>query len=132
MSQVITGLSNLESGVHELRRTYITYFNSRLPENHPARVSLPFFPATYNPENGAPAKPRAETPGATTEAGAKKKRKPHDPNAPKRALTSYFLFMQHNKPRIKALNPDWTAAQVSSESERQWENISDVDKAVSL
>ena len=61
----------------------------------------------------------------------KRKRKPHDPNAPKRALTSYFLFMQHNKPAIKELHPDWTAQQVSDESERRWSNINDKERQVS-
>ncbi|MCJ1286820.1 hypothetical protein MMC26_006166 [Xylographa opegraphella] len=125
---VITGLSNLENGVHELRRTYISYFNSRLPEGHPARVNMPFFPALYPGDNGV-ARPRAETPGGAADGGAKRKRKPHDPNAPKRALTSYFLFMRDNKPLIKEANPDWSAAQISAESEKRWENITDDDKA---
>ena len=129
--QVITGLSNLENGVHELRRTYISYFNSRLPEGHPARVNMPFFPALYPGDNGV-ARPRAETPGGAADGGAKRKRKPHDPNAPKRALTSYFLFMRDNKPLIKEANPDWTAAQISTESEKRWENITEDDKAVSF
>ena len=129
--QVITGLSNLENGVHELRRTYISYFNSRLPENHPARVNMPFFPALYPGDNGV-ARPRAETPGGAADGGAKRKRKPHDPNAPKRALTSYFLFMRDNKPLIKEANPDWTAAQISAESEKRWVNISEDDKTVGL
>ncbi|MCJ1320422.1 hypothetical protein MMC15_005761 [Xylographa vitiligo] len=124
---VITGLSNLENGVHELRRTYISYFNSRLPENHPARVNMPFFPALYPGDNGV-ARPRAETPGGAADGGAKRKRKPHDPNAPKRALTSYFLFMRDNKPLIKEANPDWTAVQISAESEKRWVNISEDDK----
>ena len=62
----------------------------------------------------------------------KKKRKPHDRNAPKRALTSYFLFMQHNKPQIKEVHPDWTAGQISEESEKRWVNISEKERAVSL
>jgi hypothetical protein len=132
-SQVITGLSNLETGVRELRRTYITYFNSRLPEGHPARVNnVPFFPAIYA-ENGS-AQARAITPAQVPagEGAQKRKRKPHDPNAPKRALTSYFLFMQDHKPQIKEDHPDWTAAQISAESERRWENISEEEKAVSF
>jgi len=106
-----------------------------LPEGHPARLNVPFFPSTIYPD-GAVTR-RAETPAATAaaaggEAGAKRKRKPHDPNAPKRALTSYFLFMQDHKPQIKEANPDWTAAQISAESEKRWENITDEEKAVSL
>lgn len=131
--QVITGLSNLENGVHELRRTYISYFNSRLPDGHPARVNMPFFPAIYAGDGNGVARPRAETPGGVaTEGGNKRKRKPHDPNAPKRALTSYFLFMRDNKPAIKDANPDWTAGQISAESEKRWENITEEEKAVSF
>lgn len=125
-------MSNLENGVHELRRTYISYFNSRLPEGHPARVNMPFFPAIYAGDGNGVARPRAETPGGiATEGGIKRKRKPHDPNAPKRALTSYFLFMRDNKPAIKDANPGWTAAQISAESEKRWENITEEEKAVS-
>ena len=83
-------------------------------------------------DNGT-ARPRAETPAIPGgEAGGKRKRKPHDPNAPKRALTSYFLFMQDHKPQIKEANPDWTAAQISAESEKRWENITEEEKNVSF
>ena len=82
-------------------------------------------------DNGV-ARPRAETPALPGgEAIGKRKRKPHDPNAPKRALTSYFLFMQDHKPQIKEANPDWTAAQISAESEKRWENITEEEKNVS-
>jgi HMG (high mobility group) box len=125
--QFISGLSNLESGVHELRRAYISHFNTLLPENHPGRLSLPFF-TSFDNSTGAGLGGRNDSPAA--EANQKKKRKPHDPNAPKRALTSYFLFMQHNKPQIKEQHPDWDAKQVAEESERRWNNISEAEKQV--
>lgn len=62
----------------------------------------------------------------------KRSRKAHDANLPKRALTSYFLFMQSNKPQIKEEHPDWDAKQISAESERRWNDISDKERAVSL
>ena len=68
---------------------------------------------------------------AAGEANVKRKRKPHDRNAPKRALTSYFLYMQHKKPELKNEHPEWTAQQVSEESEKLWATISDTERAVS-
>ena len=144
-SQFISGLSNLESGVHELRRAYISHFNTLLPDGHPGRLSLPFFTSFDNnaagplgnvqtdvvPAAGVNPATNAAAAIAGAEANSKRKRKPHDPNAPKRALTSYFLFMQHNKPQIKEANPDWDAKQVAEESERRWNNISEQEKQVS-
>ena len=154
--QFISGLSHLESGVHELRRAYISQFNTLLPENHPGRISLPAIPF-FNPQGGGvpgaipgappgappivPGMPATAAAGpvagavqgilAAPEANMKRKRKPHDPHAPKRALTSYFLFMQHNKPAIKAEHPDWTAQQVSEESELRWQKIDPKERGVS-
>ena len=139
--QFISGLSHLESGVHELRRAYISQFNTLLPEGHPGKIALNTIPF-FNPNNAglpglAGGAPGAPVPGVTgvpgmlaPEANMKRKRKPHDPHAPKRALTSYFLFMQHNKPAIKEEHPDWTAQQISDESERRWSNINEKERAV--
>lgn len=79
---------------------------------------------------GVPA-PMPANPQMTGEANTKRKRKPHDKSAPKRALTSYFLFMQQKKPEIKAEHADWSAQQISEESEKLWATITEKERAVS-
>lgn len=134
-AQFISGLTHLESGVHELKRAYVSQFNTLLPEGHPGRLAIPFFgPPQMGTTSVVP--PTLGTAGIPvvapgTEANTKRKRKPHDPNAPKRALTSYFLFMSVNKPLIKEMHPDWSAQQISDESEKRWSNISEQERAVS-
>lgn len=75
---------------------------------------------------------RLASPGVKSEAGDKKKKKrAHDPNAPKRALTPYFLFMQSNRSRIAAeLGPNASAAEVNEEGLRRWTNMQDSEKEV--
>lgn len=129
--QFAGGLLNLETGVRELRIAYLNHFNSLLPEGHPARLDSTSLFAGGSFLDGSLAPGLSAVAGALPGAqqpGQKRKRKPHDPNAPKRALTSYFLFMQSNKPQIKEANPNWSAQQVSEESERRWANITPHDK----
>ena len=71
---------------------------------------------------------------AKLEPGEKKKRKraPPDPNAPKRALTPYFLYMQHNRALIaKELGPDAKPKDVADEGTVRWSNMSNEEKEVS-
>lgn len=77
---------------------------------------------------------RPSSPGAKSEAGGdkKKRKRNHDPNAPKRALTPYFLYMQHNRPQIqKELGDDNVKPKdVAEEGTRRWGSMTDVEKAV--
>jgi len=45
--------------------------------------------------------------------GTKKKKKKKDPNAPKKALTSYMYFMNRNRASIKEKNPDATFGELA-------------------
>jgi hypothetical protein len=72
---------------------------------------------------------------AKLETGEKKKRKraPPDPNAPKRALTPYFLYMQHNRSLIaNELGPDAKPKDVADEGTVRWSNMSSEEKEVSF
>lgn len=76
---------------------------------------------------------RSSSPGAKSEVGEKKKRKraPPDPNAPKRALTPYFLYMQHNRPIIaQELGPSARPKDVSDEGTRRWAEMPEAQKEV--
>lgn len=62
----------------------------------------------------------------------KKERKLRDPNAPKRPLTAYFLYSQSARTIVKGdLGPAATAAEVSSEVLRRWNDMSTPEKEVS-
>jgi hypothetical protein len=72
---------------------------------------------------------------AKFETGEKKKRKraPPDPNAPKRALTPYFLYMQHNRHLIaNELGPEAKPKDVADEGTARWGSMSSEEKEVRL
>lgn len=70
--------------------------------------------------------------GSGESGGKEKKRKrAHDPNAPKRALTPFFLFMQHKRPEIaKQLGGNTRPKDVSEEGTRRWQSMNEKEKEV--
>ena len=61
----------------------------------------------------------------------KKKKHAHDPNAPKRPLTPYFLYMQTARPIIaEDLGPDVAKGTVSTEGMWHWNAMATQDKQV--
>lgn len=76
---------------------------------------------------------RAASPAksATGDQKAQKKKRAHDPNAPKRPLTPYFLYMQTARPIIaEDLGPDVAKGAVSAEGVRRWNAMAVQDKQV--
>ena len=76
-------------------------------------------------------------PAATAESAAldkkERKKRQHDPNAPKRPLTPFFLYMQTARPIIaKDLGPDVAKGAVSDEGTRRWKEMEEKDRAVRL
>ncbi len=72
-------------------------------------------------------------PGVVPAIEEKKERKKrtHDPNAPKRPLTPYFLYMQTARPIIASdLGPDAAKGAVQEEGQRRWSTMSSHDKLV--
>merc|ERR1712169_38780 len=70
---------------------------------------------------------------AEAEGDGKKKRKrtPHDPNAPKRALTPYFLYMQSARAQIaKELGDSAKPKEVADEGTRRWTEMSPAEKSI--
>jgi len=76
---------------------------------------------------------RGPTPAPTTEVpgeGKKRKRAPHDKNAPKRALTPFFLYLQTARNSIaEEMGPGKTAKEVQDEGGSRWRAMSDEDKS---
>lgn len=131
---VLVSLTQLSSAVADLSRAYINHSNTvlgRKPEDFDLGIiNSGITNALY--QNGLLTRP--SSPGAKSEAGGdkKKRKRNHDPNAPKRALTPYFLYMQHNRPQIqKELGDDNVKPKdVAEEGTRRWGSMTDVEKAV--
>ena len=130
--QILLRLMGLQTYIAELSKAYIEHANNVI-NGEPATIDLPAVPdhLTGFAEHGL----HLQSPGAKSEAGGLKKRKraPPDPNAPKRALTPYFLYMQHNRPRISAdLGENARPKEVADEGTRRWQTMPDEEKEVCL
>lgn len=61
-----------------------------------------------------------------------RKKRTHDPNAPKRPLTPYFLYMQHARSIIaNDLGEEARKGAVQAEGQRRWAHMSPAEKRVS-
>ncbi|KAK2736856.1 hypothetical protein FQN57_000536 [Myotisia sp. PD_48] len=128
---VIVSLAALQSAVSDLSRAYINHANTVL-NREPGPVSSIDIGGITNSlfENGLLSNQRgadALLTGQTT--GKRRAKRPHDPNAPKRALTSYFLYMQHERANIaRELGPNTTAKEVADEGTRRWTEMNENDR----
>lgn len=131
--QVVTGLATLQSAVQDLSRAYITHTNTVLGRAPGSRLELM---SLANPlgDNGLLG-PRAATPAAGTELGdgkKKRKRTPPDPDAPKRPLTPYFLYMKTARPLIAMDVPgNTTPKEIAEEGTRRWAKMGEGERFVS-
>ena len=131
--QVVTGLSTLQSAVSDLSRAYISNTNAVLGRGTATSLNQLNFADQLGGENGF-FSARGLTPAPTTEVPPetkKRKRAPHDKNAPKRALTPFFLFLQTARPKIAdEMGPGHTAKEVQDEGGRRWREMPDSEKEV--
>lgn len=66
---------------------------------------------------------------APAEEKKERKKRTHDPNAPKRPLTPYFLYMQHARSIIAAdLGAEAPKGAVQEEGQRRWANMGPQEK----
>jgi len=72
------------------------------------------------------AKPAKKRKGADSEKPTKRAKK--DPNAPKRAKSSYMYFMEVNRERIKNENPGASFGEIGKLVGAQWKAMSDNEK----
>ncbi len=70
--------------------------------------------------------------GDDTEAPKRRKRKPKDPNAPKRPASSYIFFQNEVRKKLKASNPNMSNSELLTMISKQWQEMSEEDKAVSI
>lgn len=123
-------LMALQSYIADLSKAYVEHVNN-VVNGGPATIELPAMPIgmTGHFDVGM----RASSPGAKSEAAGPKKRKraPVDPNAPKRALTPYFLYMQNNRAKIaQDLGGSAKPKEVSDEGTRRWQSMDAQEKEV--
>lgn len=77
--------------------------------------------------------PVGAVPPVGGEEKKERKKRQHDPNAPKRPLTPYFLYMQTARPIIAADLGDGVAkGAVQEEGQRRWGSMSAQEKLVSI
>jgi hypothetical protein len=126
---VVTALATLQTAVQDLSRAYITHTNTVLGKS-PGH-SLEMIPNSVG--SVIVRAPSAGTEIIATEPDGKPKKKEkrkreHDPNAPKRPLTPYFLFMQTARAIIaQDLGPEATPNDVSKEGTRRWNEMKEKD-----
>ncbi|KAH8700547.1 hypothetical protein BGW36DRAFT_374386 [Talaromyces proteolyticus] len=136
---VIVSLASLQSAVSDLSRAYINHANTVLNRGPVGIESslgsgLAGGLASTLLENGLLAGlPRHVSPHEGKVEGEKKKRKrvAHDPNAPKRALTPYFLYMSHNRAAIaEEMGSDAKPKDVAEEGTKRWAEMPESEKGV--
>jgi hypothetical protein len=139
--KVVTGLATLQDAIQTLSSAYIKHTNAILGD-HAGQAEIDSSlsklgdnPALLGDLQRAPS-PAAKVTAASAESGADKKerkKRMHDPNAPKRPLTPFFLYMQTARPIISNdLGPDFAKGAVSSEGTRRWGTMDADDKQVCL
>ncbi|KAJ5183389.1 hypothetical protein N7492_001005 [Penicillium capsulatum] len=124
--QVLMRLMAIQSYIADLSKSYLEHANNVI-NGESATIDIPPLPVLPNGLDLAP-----RSPGARSEAGEKKrKRRAHDPNAPKRPLTPYFLYMQNNRQKISQdLGSDVKPKDVSEEGTRRWQDMPAAQKEV--
>ena len=130
--KVIVALATLQNSVQDLSKAYINHANTVL---NPGRAGTLDLNLTTTLLDSGLLTHRAPSPGTKQEAPAeakkKRKRAAHDPNAPKRALTPYFLYMQSARPQIaQELGSNAKPKEVADEGTRRWSIMPDADKNV--
>ncbi|OOF97248.1 hypothetical protein ASPCADRAFT_206068 [Aspergillus carbonarius ITEM 5010] len=130
---VVSSLVQLSAAVSELTKAYMNHADTVLGRTPTGLDISSISGITSSLYESGLLGARPSSPGAKSEVGEKKKRKraPPDPNAPKRALTPFFLYMQHNRSRIaEELGSNAKPKEVSDEGTRRWAEMPEVQKEV--
>ena len=140
--KVIVALATLQSSVQDLSRAYINHANTVLNPGRTGTLDVGLTNTLVeaglinaNQQNGTALGFQLAGSDDTVVPEGKKKRKraKHDPNAPKRALTPYFLYMQTARSQIaKELGDNAKPKEVADEGTRRWGGMKEADKMVLL
>ena len=134
-NQVVTGLATLQAAVQDLSRAYIAHTNTVLGRAPGTTMDLIAASTAFANPLGEQLllAPRGTTPAPKPEGSEEKRRKrrAHDPNAPKRPLTPYFLYMQSARQIIASdLGEGAKPGQISEEGTRRWKAMDEDEKKV--
>jgi hypothetical protein len=132
----VTGLATIQSAFQELSRAYIAHTNTILAGGTVSSQELlvlsnPFARDAFTLQSAL--SPSAG--GVLSDAGGppKRSKRVHDPNAPKRPLTPFFLYMQSARSVIaEDLGGDVSKGAVSAEGIRRWASMPEAQKQVSF
>lgn len=70
-------------------------------------------------------------PPVLTKVKARKQRRPKDPNAPKRPVTAFFLYLaEHKDSMAKELGPDAKPGQIQQRNKDMWNSLSEAQQEV--
>ncbi|EHK96202.1 putative High mobility group protein 1 [Glarea lozoyensis 74030] len=138
LGKVVTGLATLQDAIQTLSSAYIKHTNAILGD-HAGQAEIDSSlsklgdnPALLGDLQRAPSPATKLLAPASVDAAADKKerkKRMHDPNAPKRPLTPFFLYMQTARPIISNdLGPDFAKGAVSTEGTRRWGTMDADDK----
>ena len=140
--KVVTGLATLQDAIQTLSSAYIKHTNAVLGEHgagldvESALAKLGENPLLKLGELNRAISPagKSNAAGDATASGKKeRKKRQHDPNAPKRPLTPFFLYMQTARPIIaNDLGAEAAKGAVSDEGTRRWGTMAAEDKQVSI
>ena len=70
------------------------------------------------------------TKAADDESKTKKKRQKKDPNAPKKAMTSYLAYSNEQRPLIKQEQPSLSMTEISKVIGQRWKALSSEEQEV--
>ena len=76
----------------------------------------------------APQKKFVNKTNDATSGKTKKSKRSKDPNAPKRPMTAYFLFMGEKRAEVKNSNPDFKVGDIAKELGKMWAGIDVAEK----
>ncbi|KAI0999373.1 hypothetical protein K3495_g8823 [Podosphaera aphanis] len=133
---VVSGLQTLQDAIRSLSSAYIKHTNAVLGEHSAGLddVHAAFAKLSENSVFGLSdslSRPFSPVKASADHVPEKKERKKrhHDPNAPKRPLTPFFLYMQTARPIIaNDLGADVPKGAVGVEGQRRWQTMLDEDK----
>ncbi|KAG8533818.1 uncharacterized protein KY384_001559 [Bacidia gigantensis] len=130
---VVAGLSTLQSAISDLSRSYLAHTDNLIGRGGSGAAA--YIPNPIGGDNGIFGAP-GPTPAPiieTAQEPKKRKRAPHDKNAPKRALTPFFLFLQTARPMIAdEMGSGHTAKEVQDEGGKRWREMPENEKEVML
>ncbi|KAL4961639.1 uncharacterized protein BDV14DRAFT_120298 [Aspergillus stella-maris] len=127
---VLASLAQLQSAAFELSRAYINHTNTVLGQESSNVDVAAITTLTASLQNNGL---KALSAAPEAESGEKKKRKRGraDPNAPKRTLTPFFLYMHHNRDHIREeLGSDAKPKDVSAEGTKRWGEMPESQKEI--